>query len=388
MPDDPEGIQDVLRWLLKEKFDVPVLFTPLVSNGWNSMPTLLRMTDEDISKVVPIRLRKKFKSVLAATIKANKKRTHDDSHSTTDGAKKGRSLVCIAPPDVSDEPNVSVVNINRSPVMILWGAVVAERMHLPWTRALSMASAVASFFARSKGVSLGIYQQRKATDRMYSEDSCLLGHQLRMEPCVDVDGGSLAIDVEGVPVRPESVDAYLHRAFPQNTIGHVYRVMNRLAKALPLERLRESNGRLAYDIYCQFRPSIPSGRAGWGAKGELTLAKLHDLSAHWAGVAASSGANTSTSSTTTTAQSPRNSTCARESDVADAITPTKATAPSLRQAEQAVWALFKETSADDGLSCADVVSRTHLDQNSVDEALQRLSADFLVYQAGDVFRRL
>eukprot|EP00041_Stephanoeca_diplocostata_P023188 m.564932 g.564932 ORF g.564932 m.564932 type:complete len:58 (-) comp22238_c0_seq9:1591-1764(-) len=51
MPDDPEGIQDVLRWLLKEKFDVPVLFTPLVSNGWNSMPTLLRMTDEDISKV-------------------------------------------------------------------------------------------------------------------------------------------------------------------------------------------------------------------------------------------------------------------------------------------------------------------------------------------------
>jgi hypothetical protein len=33
----------------------------------------------------------------------------------------------------------------------------------------------------------------------------------------------------------------------------------------------------AYNLYCKFRPSVPEGRAGWGAKGVLDLGLIERM---------------------------------------------------------------------------------------------------------------
>jgi hypothetical protein len=35
--------------------------------------------------------------------------------------------------------------------------------------------------------------------------------------------------------------------------------------------------RRGFQLYEQFRPSVPAGESGWGAKGELDLAKVRAL---------------------------------------------------------------------------------------------------------------
>jgi hypothetical protein len=50
-------------------------------------------------------------------------------------------------------------------------------------------------------------------------------------------------------------------------LDRVQKAMEALAKAMPPARLAEQ----AFDLYAEFRPSIPPGKAGWGAKGVLDL---------------------------------------------------------------------------------------------------------------------
>ena len=51
--------------------------------------------------------------------------------------------------------------------------------------------------------------------------------------------------------------------------------MTALARAFEPEDLAER----AFALYAAFRPAIPSGARGWGAKGELDLARLGALAA-------------------------------------------------------------------------------------------------------------
>ena len=46
--------------------------------------------------------------------------------------------------------------------------------------------------------------------------------------------------------------------------------MKALAKSTPIDVL----ARDAFLLYEQFRPAVPKGEAGWGAKGELDRAKI------------------------------------------------------------------------------------------------------------------
>lgn len=47
--------------------------------------------------------------------------------------------------------------------------------------------------------------------------------------------------------------------------------MAELAKAYPLRELAD----VGYQLYEQFRPAIPEGVKGWGAKGTLDLSAIH-----------------------------------------------------------------------------------------------------------------
>lgn len=49
--------------------------------------------------------------------------------------------------------------------------------------------------------------------------------------------------------------------------------MRDLAKAFRPEELSES----AFSLYEKFRPAIPEGVAGWGAKGKLDLDRIRSL---------------------------------------------------------------------------------------------------------------
>lgn len=49
--------------------------------------------------------------------------------------------------------------------------------------------------------------------------------------------------------------------------------MRALAKAFPPRQLEVK----AYDLYEEFRPGVPEGTKGWGAKGRLNLKTIRKL---------------------------------------------------------------------------------------------------------------
>ena len=49
--------------------------------------------------------------------------------------------------------------------------------------------------------------------------------------------------------------------------------MSLLARSISAEELKEQ----AYPLYEKFRPEIPRGAAGWGAKGKLDLRLIRSL---------------------------------------------------------------------------------------------------------------
>jgi hypothetical protein len=75
----------------------------------------------------------------------------------------------------------------------------------------------------------------------------------RAVPVLQTDDGLRAAGKDQKPVRSETVEKYLVSKFG--------------------EALAEDGFRL----YEAFRPGIPSGESGWGAKGELSLKKIERL---------------------------------------------------------------------------------------------------------------
>lgn len=170
------------------------------------------------------------------------------------------------------------VSVNRAPVLTLWAAVVAERLGFTRTEALTLGRAVAGLNAYAKGKSLGIFKPSKATlaqtrktlpagEPIYVE---LLG---RAVPAVGGEGGLRAVS-KGKPIDPASVERYLEGKFGE-AYGETRAAMQELAKAHRPHALAER----AYGLYTKFRPEIPAGKKGWGARGRLSLDRLRDLAA-------------------------------------------------------------------------------------------------------------
>jgi hypothetical protein len=73
-------------------------------------------------------------------------------------------------------------------------------------------------------------------------------------------------------IRPETVRKYLERAFGADLVA-VASALRKLAGAYEPDELE----RRAYALYEQFRPVVPAGVGGWGAKGELDLGVVRRL---------------------------------------------------------------------------------------------------------------
>ena len=171
-----------------------------------------------------------------------------------------------------------IVKINRAPVLTLWAAIVAERLGYDNAAALTLGKAVAGLNAQSKGRRLGIFHEAEEDEgkgkrkTQASEGKTTMVTVLgRPVPTVRAGEGVRAT-IKGSPIEPESVQRYLAQKFGE-PFEDVQSALEALAKAYPPKRLEAE----AYALYEDFRPSVPEGEKGWGAKGELNLSHIRSL---------------------------------------------------------------------------------------------------------------
>lgn len=169
------------------------------------------------------------------------------------------------------------VLVNRAPVLTLWAAIVAERLGYRRGTALTLGKAVAGLDAQSKGRRLGLYPKRgaevathkaKKPSKAPSKTVVLLG---RAVPVAKTKDGLRAVVKDRVE-SPASVERYLEEKFGK-ALSDSRTAMRALAKAHPPRKLEE----IAFSLYEQFRPKIPGGAKGWGAKGRLDLNRIRAL---------------------------------------------------------------------------------------------------------------
>ena len=170
------------------------------------------------------------------------------------------------------------VMINRAPVLTLWASIVAERLGHDRPTALTLAKAVAGLNAQSKGRMLGIYGSPKGPEHGGGAPKKTgLGEDFWIELCdrgvpvKNTDEGVRAV-IKDKPIDPEKVQKYLESKFGSD-LEQVQAAMERLAGAFEPGLLATQ----AYMLYEEFRPAIPAGRRGWGAKGALSLDLLREL---------------------------------------------------------------------------------------------------------------
>ncbi len=171
--------------------------------------------------------------------------------------------------------SATAISINRAPVLTLWAAVVAQRLGFKWDEALTLGKAVAGLNAQAKGRRLGIFKPQEKPIQQAREqkpDSTFLVEVCgRTVPAVNTSDGVRAAS-KGKPISPGSVERYLEGKFGKD-LDRVRKAMQEVAKKYKPKELAQ----VAYPLYEQFRPAIPSGQGGWGAAGELDLTRLASL---------------------------------------------------------------------------------------------------------------
>ena len=165
---------------------------------------------------------------------------------------------------------MTVVTINRAPVLTLWGAAVAERLGFESDEALTLGKAMAGLNAQSKGRGLGIFRPAKGPEGKRPKKRGL-GEEFWVEicgrpvPAKNTEDGVRAV-VKDKAIDPDKVRVYLEGKFGDD-LSAVRDAMKKLAGAFGPEELAE----IAFGLYEEFRPQIASGRRGWGQKGKLDL---------------------------------------------------------------------------------------------------------------------
>jgi len=164
-----------------------------------------------------------------------------------------------------------VILINRAPVLTLWAAVVAERLGFDPDASLSLGKAVAGLTAQRKGQRLGIYHKREhptADDEAEPERIELVGRSVPVEHTP----AGLRASIRGKIQDPATTERYLEQKYGDR-LDDVRAAFEKLARSVDPEEL----GHQANRLYEKFRPSIPAGQRGWGAKGKLDLDLVEKL---------------------------------------------------------------------------------------------------------------
>jgi hypothetical protein len=83
------------------------------------------------------------------------------------------------------------------------------------------------------------------------------------------DDGTLRAEDVGKPVSAKGAQSCIARAFGDR-LGEARAAMEALAASLPPEELN----RVGFRLHERFRPDVPEGAQGWGAKGELRVERI------------------------------------------------------------------------------------------------------------------
>jgi len=168
------------------------------------------------------------------------------------------------------------ISINRAPVLTLWAAVVAERLGFDREEALTLGRAVAGLNAYAKGVRLGLFtpapkEVREKRKKLRPKETITVDLLHRAVPAVHTKEGLRAL-AKDKPDDPKAVERYLESKFG-DALKDVRAAMQLLAKSRSPAKLADE----AYHLYEQFRPTVPPGTRGWGAKGTLDLEQIRKL---------------------------------------------------------------------------------------------------------------
>ena len=173
------------------------------------------------------------------------------------------------------DPAPPPIKVNRAPVLTLWATVVAEQLGYPSETALTLGRFVAGSSARAKARRLGIVDEaQEAAER----DAAVAGLKPKVQtvrllgrdiPVLASDDGTLHADDGGKAAPAKSVQSYIARAFGDR-LGEARAAMEALAASLPPEELN----RIGFRLYERFRPEVPGGAQGWGAKEELRVERI------------------------------------------------------------------------------------------------------------------
>ncbi len=167
------------------------------------------------------------------------------------------------------------IEINRAPVLTLWGTVVAERLGYDHDAALTLGRAVAGLNAQAKGRRLGVFGEPQGKEKepaaRPAEEPFTVAVLGRMVPATRTEQGIRATE-KGRPMDPQSVARYLDKKFGA-ALAEVQAAMEALARSYKPEQLALQ----AYALYERFRPTVPEGMKGWGAAGELDLDRISAL---------------------------------------------------------------------------------------------------------------
>jgi len=165
--------------------------------------------------------------------------------------------------------------INRAPVLTLWASIVAERLGFDRDEALTLGKAVAGLNAQSKGQRLGIFEPapqeiKKARARKRGEEFFveICGRHV---PAINTPDGVRAV-FKNQPIEALGVERYLESKF-DGSLEAARAAMRVLAKSFRPEQLSTN----AFGLYEKFRPAIPEGVKGWGAKGKLDIDGIRSL---------------------------------------------------------------------------------------------------------------
>ncbi len=160
-------------------------------------------------------------------------------------------------------------------MLTLWATVVAERMGFDADEALTLGKAVAGLTAQSKGRRLGIYktpsQEAKQAHARKRGEEFFIEICGRQVPAINTGDGVRAV-IKDKPIEPKSVERYLEGKFGLS-LDPIRVAMRDLAKAFRAEQLTKN----AFTLYEKFRPRIPEGVRGWGAKGKLDIERIRSL---------------------------------------------------------------------------------------------------------------
>lgn len=169
------------------------------------------------------------------------------------------------------------VTINRAPVLTLWAAVVAERLGYDREESLTLGQAVAGMNAAAKAKAIGKFHAPQKPAEKAKPKAPKVGEKVevslcgRMVPAVHTPEGLRALN-KGNPASPDTVKRYLEGKFGE-ALKDARDAMAALARSLPKDELETT----AFSLYESFRPAIPRGTRGWGAKGVLDLSQIRAL---------------------------------------------------------------------------------------------------------------